>query len=450
MADANYTETQVRAPGGFGKRRETPTIIVNRNGVTRQYRISPLLASFSFSVIAVFMVGYLVATAYLVLRDDLIGMTQARNARLMHEYEDRIAALRANLDRVTSRQLLDQQAIEARVEELMRRQDMLSGRSTRIGKLIDEARRRGLGSDEAAPQETGNKPDSITTGSLQTGDGINFASMGLRGSRDGISGETSPTQAGSSFMAMEFRPGALPDITNIPLTQRMFASIDGRIDEVDDNQRALLSSLRLSAAKRSERIAGILGSLDVELPDEVATSVGGPFVPLDEGAGFDNQVEALDHSLVTLDLLGQRIDRLPVANPVPGKPVSSHYGSRMDPFVGRKAMHLGTDFRARSGSRVHAAASGTIKFAGRRGGYGNLVEIDHGNGLITRFAHLSRILVAKGDKVVRGAVVGKVGSTGRSTGPHLHYEVRRNGRALNPARFLKAGRELKNLMKKSG
>ena len=185
MADANYTETQVRAPGGFGKRRETPTIIVNRNGVTRQYRISPLLASFSFSVIAVFMVGYLVATAYLVLRDDLIGMTQARNARLMHEYEDRIAALRANLDRVTSRQLLDQQAIEARVEELMRRQDMLSGRSNRIGKLIDEARRRGLGSDEAAPQETGNKPDSITTGSLQTGDGINFASMGLRGSRDG-------------------------------------------------------------------------------------------------------------------------------------------------------------------------------------------------------------------------------------------------------------------------
>ena len=151
-----------------------------------------------------------------------------------------------------------------------------------------------------------------------------------------------------------------------------------------------------------------------------------------------------------IDVLGQRIDRLPVANPVPGKPVSSHYGSRMDPFVGRKAMHLGTDFRARSGSRVHAAASGTIKFAGRRGGYGNLVEIDHGNGLITRFAHLSRILVAKGDKVVRGAVVGKVGSTGRSTGPHLHYEVRRNGRALNPARFLKAGRELENLMKKSG
>jgi murein DD-endopeptidase MepM/ murein hydrolase activator NlpD len=109
-------------------------------------------------------------------------------------------------------------------------------------------------------------------------------------------------------------------------------------------------------------------------------------------------------------------------------------------------MHTGIDFGAPIGMRVKATAAGTVVEADRNGGYGNMVEIDHGGGIATRYAHLSAIMVKVGQKVERGTVIGLVGSTGRSTGPHLHYEVRRKGNAVNPARYLKAGRELAGII----
>jgi hypothetical protein len=116
---------QMHGQPSFGRRAEPSFITVSRNGRVHHFAVHPLLAAFAFGVLCMFAIGYFSATAYLMLRDDLIGMTHARNARLLHEYEDRIATLRANLDRVTSRQLLDQQAIEAKVSELMKRQEML-------------------------------------------------------------------------------------------------------------------------------------------------------------------------------------------------------------------------------------------------------------------------------------------------------------------------------------
>ena len=109
-------------------------------------------------------------------------------------------------------------------------------------------------------------------------------------------------------------------------------------------------------------------------------------------------------------------------------------------------MHSGLDFRVPSGRKVRSAGQGTVVAAGWNGGYGRMVEIDHGDGLTTRYAHMSKILVKEGDVVERGAVVGKVGSSGRSTGAHLHYEIRRNGTAINPLRFIKAGRKIAQLL----
>jgi murein DD-endopeptidase MepM/ murein hydrolase activator NlpD len=127
-------------------------------------------------------------------------------------------------------------------------------------------------------------------------------------------------------------------------------------------------------------------------------------------------------------------------------PVTSLFGYRSDPFFGSTAFHSGIDFRAAYGQTVRATAAGTITKAGRFGGYGNMVEIDHGNGFATRFAHLSQVLVHDGQKIARGAVVGQAGSTGRSTGSHLHYEVRENGRPVNPVNFLKAGKQIEPLL----
>ena len=120
--------------------------------------------------------------------------------------------------------------------------------------------------------------------------------------------------------------------------------------------------------------------------------------------------------------------------------MTSRFGFRRDPFHGRLAQHNGLDFHAAWASPVTATARGVIKFAGTRGGYGRVVEIDHGNGFVTRYAHLRRLSVKKGQKVKLHDKVGELGSSGRSTGPHIHYEILYNGKAQNPERFIEAGR----------
>ena len=127
---------------------------------------------------------------------------------------------------------------------------------------------------------------------------------------------------------------------------------------------------------------------------------------------------------------------VPDGSPVPGAWVSSTFGFRADPFTGRSAFHSGIDFAAPSGSQARAVAPGVVTWAGERSGYGRLVEINHGNGYITRYAHNSSVMVKVGDKVTKGQAISRVGSTGRSTGPHLHFEVLRNGRAIDPQRFV--------------
>lgn len=130
---------------------------------------------------------------------------------------------------------------------------------------------------------------------------------------------------------------------------------------------------------------------------------------------------------------------LPVGRPMAERyDLTSNFGTRLDPFTRSPAMHSGIDFRAPTGTPVRAVAGGKIIEAGPNGGYGRMVEIDHGYGITTRYAHLSSIAVNEGDLVEKGAMLGQVGSTGRSTGPHLHYEVRIDDDATDPMRFIRA------------
>jgi len=136
-------------------------------------------------------------------------------------------------------------------------------------------------------------------------------------------------------------------------------------------------------------------------------------------------------------LIDQRLKKMmvPTQNPVTG-PVGSRFGWRIDPFTGRQALHTGLDFQATIGTPIVAAAGGVVVTAEAHPEYGNMVEIDHGNGLVTRYGHTSRILVKKGDLIKRGQQIALVGTTGRSTGPHLHFEVLVQGTQQDPARFL--------------
>jgi murein DD-endopeptidase MepM/ murein hydrolase activator NlpD len=140
-------------------------------------------------------------------------------------------------------------------------------------------------------------------------------------------------------------------------------------------------------------------------------------------------------SLFAVDSAKKKL--IPTMLPVEGGWYSSNYGWRIDPFTGQRAFHEGIDVMAEVGTPIYAAAGGVVIFAGKHPQYGNMVEIDHGNGLVTRYAHASKLLVKVGDLVVRGVQIAKVGKTGRATGAHLHFEVRQNGRSVNPKRFLR-------------
>jgi murein DD-endopeptidase MepM/ murein hydrolase activator NlpD len=142
------------------------------------------------------------------------------------------------------------------------------------------------------------------------------------------------------------------------------------------------------------------------------------------------------------EALHEKASGLPLMTPLDGARITSRFGIRTDPFRRRRAMHTGIDFRAPSGQEARATAAGKVLTAGYSRGYGYMVEIDHGDGLRTRFAHLSKIVAKKGQTVAKGDVIGRTGSTGRSTGPHLHYEIRVNGRAVDPMTFINAGEKL--------
>jgi len=200
-----------------------------------------------------------------------------------------------------------------------------------------------------------------------------------------------------------------------------------------------------------ERLASVSGIKlqDTRTPATERDGRGGPLV--DPSALSANELqqalESLSHQLEsktdTLTLLEAQLfedrvrkARLPTTLPVDGTWNASAYGWRLDPFTGQRAMHEGVDFPAEVGTRIVAAAAGVVIAAERHPEYGLMIDIDHGNDLITRYAHASKLRVQPGAFVKRGQHIGEVGNTGRSTGPHLHFEVRIKGAAQNPNRFL--------------
>lgn len=183
----------------------------------------------------------------------------------------------------------------------------------------------------------------------------------------------------------------------------------------------------------------------------VSGGMGGPYEPLAEGEGAagdasapnaDAQFRALFQTWKKLDMLEQTVISIPSMQPVDKLVFTSSFGVRSDPFRGTAAMHAGVDIPGAIGTPIYATADGIISHAGRQGGYGNLVQINHGRGIETRYGHLSKILVADNTRVRRGQLIGLMGSTGRSTGSHLHYEVRVDGKAVNPIPFLQSGEYL--------
>lgn len=212
---------------------------------------------------------------------------------------------------------------------------------------------------------------------------------------------------------------------------------------IEAEQLAFVERLTRYADRRSSAASQAIRKLGLNPNTFVAGSsraAGGPLLRLATGKDglLDPRFERLGVSLARMDALENGLASIPQVQPAHVAYVSSSFGYRSDPFTGAAAFHAGLDFPGPLGSPIYAAAKGKVTFVGRRPGYGNCIEISHGNGLMTRYGHLSAFKVKAGQKVDPGTAIAAMGSTGRSTGSHLHFEVRVNGRPVNPRPFLEA------------
>lgn len=425
----------------FGKRAEPHVLILARGEHVRHMTVRPWMAATLACIGGLFTIGYLGATSYLVFRDNLIGATTARQARLQHDYEDRIAALRSQLDRVTSRQLLDQQVVEEKVNKLLEQQMALSLRQGKIGTLLDKA------SEKTARPSSGNIPVPAPNPLAQ---GRQASISSGHGGADAIASITAGEPAAAPRPAALAAYAPAPRETAADRADRVFSKVTRSLKNIEVEQLAHISGLAQDATGTADAIASILRGTGVSVAEtrvaSANTAMGGPFIPAGGKEAFDLSLSQLDTALGHLEAVRETARKLPYGNPAPGRDITSSFGTRTDPFFGRPALHAGIDFRSETGAPIRSSGNGKVITASYAGGYGNMVEIDHGQGITSRYGHMSRILVSEGQTVRAGDMIGEAGSTGRSTGPHLHYEVRRDGQAMDPMRFLNAGIKLTSYM----
>ncbi len=443
-------------------------ISLAHGGYRRDFALAPGLAYVLCGLAPLLLLCGLGLGAYSMFRDDMLASLMRRQAHMQFAYEDRIASLRSQIDAIASRQMLNQDSFEGKVAELAVRQARLESRSALVAALAAKVQpgdgttvvRRAPAavapaaawsgptpSRPAQARETDAKPDAgkfdaaKPSAAKPTPEGFDLRrTQPLDSQGDDVSDNSDPASA----------------------SERLRSLADS-FDRMEKRQVAALDGLRGPAAIRAERIreafsdAGLpvdrmirhAAALHPGKSPNPPPAVGGPFepAPAEASGDFARAYANVSQNLALVDGLRDALPFAPLRQPLPGPlDMTSSFGYRTDPFLGRPALHSGIDFRGEYGAPIHATAAGRVSVAGPSGGYGNMVEIDHGAGLATRYGHMSQIDVAEGQWVEAGAIIGHIGSTGRSTGPHLHYEVRVDGAAVDPSRYLKAGKILNSAL----
>jgi len=272
-------------------------------------------------------------------------------------------------------------------------------------------------------------------------------------------GNESPSLGGGEILMAATTADPDPRTALVSLDHRAGdeAGAEGRVQQLVEEQDALLAEAEDSAEARLENLRAVLRLTGLRLDDVIehespdGGGTGGPFIPLEDSQlfgtsldlenPFNARVSRIAARLVEAESLSEAVTALPLGEPVgDGFRETSDYGTRIDPFTRRAAFHAGKDFAAYRNAPIVAASPGRIVYAGWRAGYGRTVEVDHGYGFKTRYGHLNSIDVRRGDEVTAGQRIGGMGSTGRSTATHLHYEIWYQGDHLDPERFLRAGR----------
>ena len=382
---------------------------------------------------------------YLAFHDDLVAELMRRQSAQQYAYEDRIESLRQEMDRREDRARAERAEVDGRIHDLLAREARLEGRATTVAALGA-----GRGTPAMLPATPPALPPDLPVEITGRIPAPPAAALGYAASPKPRP-LPEPAIAGPGGAGRPEDHALLLDDVAIPLATRL-ASADRSLDRVERAQSAALTRIGQAAGQRADRIRTLIEDAGLSperyLARPPATALGGPFVPLParpDGA-FDRAVAELRAKITATAQLESALGRLPLAAPLLGRmEVTSPFGARTDPFLGRPALHTGVDLREGFGTDIRATGAGRVVFAGTAGGYGTMVEVDHGNGITTRYAHMGGVAVAEGQAVTRGSVLGVVGATGRATGPHLHYEVRVDGEPVDPTRFLAGAPRLASL-----
>jgi len=371
----------VRPQGSYEQRRETG------------HRIHPAVF---YSVFVLLLGGNAMLGTALLLHSDIARLWNGKTDQIISAYEDRIAELRVEIDRLHSRNYAQAGDMNLQLQELAQQQEVLLEQHQLVKVLVDKADALGIA------------PSVMATTTMKS---------------------VPVTQAGN------------PDI----------AATAASIDQMMVETRSAMASIASTASDRTDGIVSALSGLGIRVAlPPIEEGIGGPLLAPMDDAALNPAVEdanAVLAALIRYQAARDSIYKAPVHMPISeGFRHSSGFGNRRDPFTGSRAFHAGLDLAAPTGTSVFSAAAGVVTFVGQKSGYGKTVEVTHGSGFITRYGHLSAYLVEMGQRVNPGTPIARVGSTGRSTGPHLHFEVRKNDTALNPKQFLEAGRQLLALM----
>lgn len=460
-----------RRDAGAGAKRLQLRLTLDTSERSRTLVLPPLGVLVLLGLVPAAGLIFLAATCYFIFHDDLLAKLTQHQIAMQYGYEDRIAELQHEIINLTQHAKINEAEMTTRLGALTVRQSELENRTVLIASLAERAKALhgpGMATAHPIPQPVNNP---LLSGALNS----NTSAPQLPAETSAyapVESEAAPPkpQPQSFELRLDGRANAAPKAPDagapsaetavsplsfdfdLPLASR-FDELAARQDHVDRSQLAFLAELQhpirqLTTHLRAAFNAAGLSSGRFALPAANESDVGGPFVPLPQtatdSAAFTRAAIEAQNAISSAEKLSLIATHVPFGSPLVGPiEVTSPFGPRMDPFYGKPALHTGIDLHQDYGAPVHATAAGTVSLAGSDGGYGNMVEIDHGNGLRTRYAHLSSITVRQGEKVEIGAVVGHIGETGRATGPHLHYETRINGEPVDPARFLRAGARLR-------
>jgi murein DD-endopeptidase MepM/ murein hydrolase activator NlpD len=383
-------------------------------------------------------------TVNVVFKEQIIAAKERKFIEMRAAYEERLAQMETSYERLNASLVLAQQrfldetadieARQAQLEQILMQGGSLSSQLSALKERSGVSRRR-------AANENGDARGN--TLAMRLNDGF---SPSQRSRLDLIAAEERQLAQNIESGANPFGP-ALPthEVNDIPR----------RVASLAITQRHIVSAFETATQRHVADMERVIDRTGVErqqmlssLDLDDSNAAGGPFIGLSsahaatnkDGREFDQRLERLAKNMHQLTRLHLILQAMPIDTPIAQFKVTSRFGVRSDPFRGRQAFHSGLDLKGPLATPVYATAAGTVVFAGWRGAYGKVVEINHGNGLKTIYGHLSSHSVQVGDRVDYRQMIGRQGSTGRSTGPHLHYEVIYNGVRRDPAKFIEAGK----------